>query len=107
MKRASLAIVGVVFATATASAQKPKYTRNTEVKVDVKLSDRSKPIQPKTVDPKTIAPTLSADDVMSIAVAEYITSTPPAPPPPPAHGVEYWLFPEPPSFDSNRQDEKS
>jgi len=66
MKRVTLAIAGVVLATATAHAQKPKYTRNTEVKVDVKLSDRSKPIQPKQVDPKSVQPTLSADDVLSI-----------------------------------------
>jgi tetratricopeptide (TPR) repeat protein len=69
MKRVSLAIAGLVLATASASAQpsnKPKYTRNSEVKVDVKLSDRSKPIQPKAIDPKSVQPTLSADDVLSI-----------------------------------------
>ncbi len=66
MKRVSLAILGLALAAGSAHAQKAKYTRNTEVKVDVKLSDRTKPIQPKAIDPKSVAPTLSADDVMSI-----------------------------------------
>ncbi len=67
MKRVSLALVlGMLAATPVAAQNKPKYTRNTEVKVNVKLSDRTKPIQPKQVDPKTIQPTLSADDVLSI-----------------------------------------
>jgi outer membrane protein assembly factor BamD (BamD/ComL family) len=66
MKRTSLAILGLVLAASPALAQKAKYTRNSEVKVDVKLSDRTKPIQPKPVDPKSQQPTLTADDVLSI-----------------------------------------
>ena len=66
MKKLSLAILGVLLAGTPALAQKAKYTRNSEVKVDVKLSDRTKPSPMKPIDPKTSQPTLSADDVLSI-----------------------------------------
>jgi len=66
MKRLSLAILGLLLSTGPALAQKAKYTRNSEVKVDVKLSDRVKPTPVKPPDPKTQQPTLSADDVLSI-----------------------------------------
>ena len=66
MKRTSLAILGLVLAASPALAQKPKYTRNSEVKVDVKLSDRTKLSAPKPVDPKSPQPALTADDVLSI-----------------------------------------
>ncbi|MGE0871215.1 MAG: tetratricopeptide repeat protein [Kofleriaceae bacterium] len=57
----------VMSTSSIASAQsKPKYTRQQDVKIDVKLSDRVKPIQQKPVDKKEQVPTLSADDVMSI-----------------------------------------
>ncbi|MBA3392024.1 MAG: hypothetical protein H0T89_05235, partial [Deltaproteobacteria bacterium] len=49
-----------------AHAQKAKYTRTQDVKVDVKLSDRVKPIAPKPKDPKDNVPTLTADAVLSI-----------------------------------------
>src|SRR5688572_2697910 len=61
-----LAIAGVLIATSTVYAQKAKYTRNQDVKVDVKLSDRVKPIQAKPADPKENKPALTADAVLSI-----------------------------------------
>ncbi|MBS1121149.1 MAG: Tetratricopeptide repeat protein [Deltaproteobacteria bacterium] len=66
MNKLSLAILGVLLASSPAVAQKAKYTRNSDVKVDVKLSERVKPIQAKAPDPKNTQPTLSADDVLSI-----------------------------------------
>jgi len=69
MSRFKLAILGVLAASSTiAYAQAPKYGagRNAGVKVDVKLSDRVKPITPKPANPKEDKPTLSADDVLSI-----------------------------------------
>jgi pentatricopeptide repeat protein len=66
MKTRSLAILGVLMLSTSALAQKPKYTRNSEVKVDVKLSERTKPKPLKPIDPKTERPALSADDVLSI-----------------------------------------
>ncbi len=47
-----------------APANKPKNTRNVDVKVDVKQSDRSKPLQKEA--PKTAQPELTADKVLSI-----------------------------------------
>jgi tetratricopeptide (TPR) repeat protein len=48
-------------------AQKAKYTRTQDLKVDVKLSDRVKPIQPKGQgEAKEAQPELSADQVLSI-----------------------------------------
>jgi len=69
MKRTSLAVsmlLGVMLLASPAHAQRAKYTRNTEVKVDVHLSERVKPIQPKAPNPKQQQPSLSADDVLSI-----------------------------------------
>lgn len=68
MSKLKLAILGVLALSTTAVAQgtKPKYTRQQDVKIDVKLSDRVKPIQQAPQDPKTTQPTLSADDVLSI-----------------------------------------
>lgn len=66
MTRMKLAILGVLVMSTSALAQKPKYTRQQDVKIDVKLSDRVKPIQVKTPDKKELQPTLSADDVLSI-----------------------------------------
>ena len=45
-----LAVVGALLFSTSAWAQKPKYTRTQDLKVDVKLSERVKPIVPK--DPK-------------------------------------------------------
>lgn len=67
MNRMKLAILGVlVCSSTTAFAQKAKYTRQQDVKIDVKLSDRVKPIVQKPEDKKETQPTLSADDVLSI-----------------------------------------
>jgi tetratricopeptide (TPR) repeat protein len=66
MSKLKLAMVALLLATAPAYAQKAKYTRNQDVKVDVKLSDRVKPIQNKPSDPKDSKPALTADAVLSI-----------------------------------------
>src|ERR1043165_1263183 len=66
-----LAVVGALLGGTSvptrAGAQKPKYTRTQDLKVDVKLSERVKPIVPK--DPKEQQqqqPELTADQVLSI-----------------------------------------
>jgi tetratricopeptide (TPR) repeat protein len=62
-----LVIVGaLVLGGDAAWAQKAKYTRQQDIKVEVKLSDRVKPIQPKAQDPKEMQPELTADQVLSI-----------------------------------------
>jgi tetratricopeptide (TPR) repeat protein len=63
-----LAIVSaLLFSTSIAWAQnKPKYTRQQDVKIKVNLSDKVKPIQAKQPDKKELVPTLNADDVLSI-----------------------------------------
>lgn len=66
MSKLKLAILGVLVLSTSAVAQKAKYTRQQDVKIDVKLSDRVKPIVQAPTDPKTTQPTLSADDVLSI-----------------------------------------
>ena len=66
MKLAILGVLALSGATTSAWAQKPRYSRTQDVKIDVKLSDRVKPIAPKVQDKKDIQPTLSADDVLSI-----------------------------------------
>lgn len=71
MSKMKLAIAGVLALSvagpwAWAQGAKPKYTRQQDVKIDVKLSDRVKPIQQAPVDPKSSQPALSADDVLSI-----------------------------------------
>ena len=47
MSKLKLAFLTVLMASSATSAwaQKPKYTRTQDVKIDVKLSDRVKPIQ--------------------------------------------------------------
>jgi TolA-binding protein len=62
-----LAVMGVLVSVTSAWAQKPKYTRTQDIKVEVKLSERVKPIVPK--DPKEQQqqqPELTADQVLSI-----------------------------------------
>src|SRR5215468_4929069 len=59
-------VVALLGASSGAWADKPKYTRPQDVKIDVKLSDRSKPI---VTDPKAkseFKPELSADAVLSV-----------------------------------------
>ncbi|MBA3452982.1 MAG: tetratricopeptide repeat protein, partial [Deltaproteobacteria bacterium] len=70
MNRMKLAMLGVLAVSTTATsvawAQKAKYTRQQDVKIDVKLSDRTKPTVLKPEDKKDVQPSLSADDVLSI-----------------------------------------
>ena len=70
MNKVKLAMLGVLVVSTSASsealAQKAKYTRQQDVKIDVKLSDRTKPTVIKPEDKKDIQPSLSADDVLSI-----------------------------------------
>jgi tetratricopeptide (TPR) repeat protein len=61
-----LAIVGVLLLSTSAWAQKAKYTRAQDVKVEVKLSDRVKPLVAKPAEAKEAQPELSADQVLSI-----------------------------------------
>jgi tetratricopeptide (TPR) repeat protein len=66
MWKMNLAIVGGLVLGTSAWAQKAKYTRQQDVKVDVKLSDRVKPIVTKTPEAKDQQPELSADQVLSV-----------------------------------------
>jgi len=67
MSRLKLTILGMLLATGSAWAQsKPKYTRTQDVKVDVKLSDRVKPIVTAPQDKSEFKPELNADMVLSI-----------------------------------------
>jgi tetratricopeptide (TPR) repeat protein len=67
MLKMKLAIVGVLLVSSGSTwAQKAKYTRSQDLKVDVKLSDRVKPIQPKDAKEEPPQPSLSADQVLSI-----------------------------------------
>jgi tetratricopeptide (TPR) repeat protein len=62
-----LVILGVLVSSTSAWAQKAKYTRQQDLKVDVKLSERVKPIVPK--DPKDQQQQeqpLSADQVLAV-----------------------------------------
>jgi TolA-binding protein len=61
-----LVIAGAAVVSTTAWAQKAKYTRQQDLKVEVKLSDRVKPIVPKTGEAKEQQPELTADQVLSI-----------------------------------------
>lgn len=61
------AIVGVLALTTSAWAQKAKYTRQQDIKVDVKLSDRVKPIVAKTpTEAKDQQPELNANQVLEV-----------------------------------------
>jgi len=67
MLKMKLAIVGVLLVSSGSTwAQKAKYTRSQDLKVDVKLSDRVKPIQAKDAKEEPPQPSLSADQVLSI-----------------------------------------
>src|SRR5262245_49851220 len=41
-----LAILGVLLSAGTAGAQKARYTRQQDIKIDAKLSERSRPVVP-------------------------------------------------------------
>ena len=67
MSKSKVAIVAVLLASSSGAwAQKAKYTRQQDVKVDVKLSDRVKPIVQKPQDKSEFKPELTADAVLSI-----------------------------------------
>ncbi len=64
--KGSAAIVCMVLAYAgTAWAQKPKYTRASDVKINVKISDRVKPLEAKE-KPESKQPSVSADQILNI-----------------------------------------
>jgi len=50
----------------TASAQKPKYTRQTQVKVKVNLSERTRPLVSNEGKKQQALPELSADEIMNV-----------------------------------------
>lgn len=65
--KGSAAIVCMVLAYAgTAWAQKPKYTRASDVKINVKISDRVKPLEPNKEKPSEKVPSVSADQILNI-----------------------------------------
>lgn len=66
MKRIILTAAALLLGTAvTASAQKPKYTRTTQVKVNVKLNERTRPLVAKE-EKKQALPELSADEILQV-----------------------------------------
>src|ERR1700753_3071163 len=66
MLKVTLALAGILASSTAAWAQKAKYTRTQDLKVDVKLSDRVKPIVPKDKNEEPPQPELNADQVLSI-----------------------------------------
>src|SRR5687768_4611193 len=66
MRRIILTAAALLLGTAvTASAQKPKYTRTTQVKVNVKLNERTRPLVAKE-EKKQALPELSADEILQV-----------------------------------------
>jgi tetratricopeptide (TPR) repeat protein len=62
-----LAILGVLLSAGTAGAQKTRYTRQQDIKIDAKLSERSRPIAPKDPKEQTQADQpLTADQVLAV-----------------------------------------
>ena len=62
-----LAILGVLLSAGTAGAQKTRYTRQQDIKIDAKLSERSRPIAPKDPKDQTQADQpLTADQVLAV-----------------------------------------
>jgi TolA-binding protein len=49
----------------TAEAQKPKHTRKSEVKINVKISERTRPLVAKE-NKKDVVPELSADEILQV-----------------------------------------
>ena len=67
MTKIKLVLFGALLLGSTAAyAQKAKYTRAQDVKIDVKLSDKVKPIQQHAPNPADDKPDLNADQVLSI-----------------------------------------
>ena len=61
-----VAIVATLLASASGAWADGKYKRQQDVKINVKLSDKVKPIQPKTQNASEMKPELTADAVLSI-----------------------------------------
>src|SRR5690242_2383101 len=66
MSKLKLAIVAALLASSSTVWADAKYKRTQDVKVDVKLSDRVKPVQPKAQNKSEFKPELTADAVLSI-----------------------------------------
>lgn len=66
---ATILAAALVSAPSAAEAQRPKYTRQTQVKVNVKQSDRTRPLVPKE-DQGPAVPEFTADEVLEIEGAK-------------------------------------
>jgi len=66
MSNLKLVIVAALLASSSGALADSKYKRTQDVKVDVKLSDRVKPIQTKPQEKSEFKPELTADAVLSI-----------------------------------------
>jgi len=66
MSKLKLALVAALIGSPGLAAAQGKYKRSQDVKIDVKLSDRVKPIQPKAQTKSEFKPELTADAVLSI-----------------------------------------
>ena len=66
MSKLKLAVVAALLASSSNVWADAKYKRTQDVKVDVKLSDRVKPIQTKPQEKSEFKPELTADAVLSI-----------------------------------------
>ena len=66
MSKMNVVIVATLLASASGAWADGKYKRNQDVKVNVTLSDRVKPIQPKQQGTSEFKPELNADQVLSI-----------------------------------------
>lgn len=66
MSKVKLLLVAALLATSSNAMGDAKYKRTQDVKVDVKLSDRVKPIQVKPQNKSEFKPELTADAVLSI-----------------------------------------
>jgi hypothetical protein len=66
MSKLKLALVAALLASSSGAWADAKYKRTQDVKVQVNLSDRVKPIQPKAQEKSEFKPELTADAVLSI-----------------------------------------
>src|SRR5262245_45591135 len=63
--RSAVLAAALLLASSPSFAQKAKYSRPQDVKIDVTLSDRVKPVEPKPADPKTRAPGVTSTQVLA------------------------------------------
>src|SRR5687768_2577993 len=61
MSKVKLVIVAALLVSSSGAFADAKYKRTQDIKVDVKLSDRVKPIQPKQQNKSEFKPELTAD----------------------------------------------